>query len=173
MAIPTNPDTYRVFLGVLAEAPRATTYKCMKIRNGESVKSAIVLPGTKFDQLPWNGEVGDIVSASWEIPRGYALLRGLDPNTRIAKEVTVSMDIPSEGGILVCNPFDRPYTNAVGLIGVMPGNPMGMNFRNPCALNRITVGSDREMVTQVLDLITTGGWQKADETIALQREFSR
>ena len=169
MALPVNPDTYRVFLQILEKAPCATTYHCKTPKEG-GPKATTVLPGKMFDQLPWKGEVGDIISATWEFPREYASLCSL-PLNQVTNRITASLT--DDGGVLVRNYLDRPWTNAVGLVGVMPGNPLGMDFSNPHALNHITVSTSEEMVAQALDLITAGNWLKADERLALQRGFSK
>lgn len=105
-----NPDTYQVFLEVLAKAPCATTYKCRDLQRG----IARELPGAMFDELPWDGEVDDIISATWTLPREFAAIMGLDFN----QAGQISMNLTHDGGIYVSNPYNLPRTHAVGLADV-------------------------------------------------------
>lgn len=168
-----NPDTYWVFLEVLTKAPCATTYKCVVARtlcggprHGEFYESHEDLPGDQFDQLPWDGEDGDIISAEWTVPAAYSI--HTDVGTY---EGRVALSLTHDGGIYVANPYGERNSYAVGRTGVMPGNRPGLDLRNPDVLHRHTVNTEEAMVAKVLELLTAGGWLDADRIVAEYAEY--
>jgi hypothetical protein len=173
MAATINPDTYRVFLEVLTKAPCATIYQCEVTRmfrggprNGDFYETCEELPGNQFDELPWDGEDGDIISADWTVPVLYSVHTGVGVH-----EGRISISLTHDGGIYVANPYGERRTYAVGRTGIMPGNRPGLDLRNRDVLYRYTVESDEAMVTKVLELLTAGGWQDAQRIVDEYDEY--
>lgn len=163
MTATINPDTYRVLLEALTKAPCATTYKCYvtKIldggpRHGEFYET--------FEELPWDGEDGDIIDATWVVPAEYSFYRGSG-----VYDGLVSVSLTHDGGIYVTNPYGLHTSHAVGREGVMEGNRPGLNLHDPRILLRHTVDTDEAMVAKILELLTAGGWQDAERVIAERR----
>ncbi len=174
MTVTVNPDTYWALLNVLARAPRATTYKCVMTRelksgpyDGEFRDIIEELPGDEFDQLPWDGEVGDIMRATWTMPVAYSFHTGLGVDE---KDVFVSFML--DGGLCVVNPYGTGSgMHAVGRVGVMPDKRSYLDPRNRGPFCQHMVNTEEEMVTEVLKLLTAGGWQDADKFIVQNRKY--